>query len=176
LAKTTIVVILVIIIVGAIAGYFFYTDYVQGTVTLRITDPPPANTPYENLQHVYVTFTKFEIHEANSASENGWHTIVGSSTKIDLVAAVNSSQTVGSVKLSSGRYDQIRLFASNATIVNKLGISSTVNIPSANQTGIKVVINNGGLQVSATSSTTVQLTLQFDVTNATFTVIKADVV
>jgi hypothetical protein len=91
------------------------------------------------------------------------------------VAAVNVSQTVGSAKLPAGKYDQIRFFATNATVTT-LGVSKTINIPSGSQTGIKVVINGGGFQMTPTSSVNVQLTLQFDTASATFTTVKADVV
>ncbi len=178
LAKSTIAVILAIIIIGSVAGYLFYTNYVQGTVTLSIIDPPPGSSPYpSNVQHVYITFTKIEIHGANGASvgnESGWHTITASQT-IDLVAALSVSQTVGSIKLSTGKYDMIRFFASTATITTA-GINATSNIPSGSQTGVKVLITGGGFQVTPGTTVNLQLTLQFDTTNLRFPVVKADVV
>ncbi len=175
MARRTIAIVLVIIIVGAVAGYFFYMNYVQGTVTLKIVDPPPIESGYgSSVQHVYITFTRIEIHSANARNDSGWHTIFTSQT-IDLVAAVNVSQTVGNAKLPTGKYDQLRFFATNANVTT-LGVSMTINIPSGSQTGIKVVINGGGFQMTPTSSVSVQLTLQFDSASATFTTIKADVV
>jgi hypothetical protein len=56
MARSTIAIVLVIIVVGAVAGYFFYTNYVQGTVTLKIVDPPPIESGYgSSVQHVYIT-------------------------------------------------------------------------------------------------------------------------
>ncbi len=175
MARSTIAVLLVIIAVGAVAGYFFYTNYVQGTVTLKIVDPPPIESGYgSNVQHVYITFTKIELHAANAGNESGWQTIFTSQT-VDLVAAVNVQQTVGSAKLPTGKYDQLRFFATTATLTTS-GINMTINIPSGSQTGIKVVINGGGFQMTPTTSVNVQLTLQFDSASATFTTVKADVV
>ena len=116
MAKSALAVVLVIIVVGAVAGYFFYTNYVQGTVTLKIVDPPPIESGYgSNVQHVYITFTKIEVHSANAGNDSGWHTIFTSQT-VDLVAAVNVPQTVGNAKLPTGKYDQLRFFATTATV------------------------------------------------------------
>ncbi len=176
MARSTIAVLLVIIAVGAVAGYFFYTNYVQGTVTLKIVDPPPIESGYgSNVQHVYITFTKIELHAANAGNESGWQTIFTSQT-VDLVAAVNVQQTVGSAKLPTGKYDQLRFFATTANVTTTLGVTTTINIPSGSQTGIKIVINGGGFQMTPTASVNVQLTLQFDAASATFTTVKADVV
>ncbi len=98
LSKGPIAVILAIIIIGSIAGYLFYTNYVQGTVTLTITDPAQAQSSLRfNVTSVTVSF---------------------------------------------------------------LGKPSVVyNVPSGT---LKVPVINGGFQITAASSVTVQLTFSFN--------------
>src|SRR5437879_13553027 len=80
LSKGPIAVILAIIIIGSIAGYLFYTDYIQGTMTLTITDPaqaPPGNSQqYDpSITHINVAFSQFQVHVAGQGASSGWQTV-----------------------------------------------------------------------------------------------------
>jgi len=164
LSKGPIAVILSILIIGSVAGYLFYTNYVQGTLTLTITDP--AQAQYGNSQqydtsitHINVTFSQFAVHVAGQGNSSGWRIITISSTTIDMMSILSVSKDLGKVPLPAGKYDSLR-FNVTSVSVNFLGKPSVIySVPSGS---LKVPITNGGFQISATSSVMVQLTLSFN--------------
>ena len=164
MSKGPIAVILAILIIGSVAGYLFYTNYVQGTLTLTITDP--AQAQYGNSQqydasitHINVTFSQFAVHVAGQGNSSGWRIIKISSTTIDMMSILSVSKDLGKVPLPAGKYDSLR-FNVTSVSVNFLGKPSVIySVPSGS---LKVPITNGGFQISATSSVMVQLTLSFN--------------
>ena len=164
MSKGPIAVILSILIIGSVAGYLFYTNYVQGTLTLTITDP--AQAQYGNSQqydtsitHINVTFSQFAVHVAGQGNSSGWRIITISSTTIDMMSILSVSKDLGKVPLPAGKYDSLR-FNVTSVSVNFLGKPSVIySVPSGS---LKVPITNGGFQISATSSVMVQLTLSFN--------------
>src|SRR3989441_12681526 len=97
LSKGPIAVILAIIIIGSIAGYLFYTNYVQGTMTLTITDPaqaPPGNSQqYDpSITHINVAFSQFQAHLAGQGDSSGWQTVKISPQTIDMVKVLSLSE------------------------------------------------------------------------------------
>ena len=164
MSKGPIAVILAIIIIGSVAGYIFYTNYVQGTMTLTITDP--AQAQYGNSQqydpsitHINVTFSQFAVHVAGQGDSSGWLMMKISSTTIDMMSPLSVSKDLGKVTLSAGKYDSLRFNVTSVT-VNFLGRSSVIySVPSGS---LKVPVTNGGFQITATSSVMVRLTLSFN--------------
>ena len=163
LSKGPIAVILAIIIIGSIAGYLFYTDYVQGTMTLTITDP--AQTQYGSSQqydpsitHINVAFSQFQVHVAGQDDSSGWQTIKVSPQTIDMMSVLSLSQVVGKVPLPAGKYDILRFNVTAVKVTFSGGTSASYTVPSGS---LKVPVTNGGFQITATSSVTVQLTLSF---------------
>ena len=166
MAKGTAAVILVILIIGAVSGYFFYTRYLQGTVVLSITDPPqvqPANgRQYDpSILHIYLTFAAIEIHQGGfgNSSNNGWYTMIGSQKTVDLISVLTTAKTLGSTRLSTGTYDQLRFPVSAAVVTfSNLG-NVTYSIPSDS---LKVSITGGGFQSSPGTTVNLRLTLSFN--------------
>ncbi len=166
MAKGTAAVILVILIIGAVSGYFFYTRYVQGTVVLSITDPPqvqPANgQQYDpSILHIYLTFATIEIHQGGfgNSSNNGWYAMVGSQRTVDMISVLTIAKTLGSTRLVTGTYDQVRFPVSTAVVTfSKLG-NVTYSIPSDS---LKVSITGGGFQSSPGTTVSLRLTLSFN--------------
>src|SRR2546422_6357563 len=166
LAKGTAAVILVILIIGAVSGYFFYTRYVQGTVVLSIADPPqvqPANgQQYDpSILHVYLTFATMEIHKGGygNSSASGWYAIVGSQKTVDMISILTTTKTLGSARLSTGTYDQLRFPVSAAVVTfSNLG-NVTYSIPSDS---LKVSITGGGFQSSPGTTVNLRFTLSFN--------------
>ena len=166
MAKGTAAVILVILIIGAVSGYFFYTRYVQGTVVLSITDPPqvqPANgRQYDpSILHIYLTFAAIEIHQGGfgNSSNSGWYTMIGSQKTVDLISVLTTAKTLGSTRLSTGTYDQLRFPVSAAVVTfSNLG-NVTYSIPSDS---LKVSITGGGFQSSPGTTVNLRLTLSFN--------------
>lgn len=166
MAKGIAAVILVILIIGGIAGYLFYTRYVQGTVTLSITDPPqapPGNShQYDpRIIHIFLTFSTIQIHQGGlgNPSNNTWTTIVGSPKTVDMISVLTSSKVLGSTRLSTGTYDQLR-FPVATTIVTFSNIGNvTYTVPSDS---LKVSITGGGFESSPGSSASLLLTISLD--------------
>ena len=164
LSKGPIAVILAIIIIGSIAGYLFYTNYVQGTMTLTITDPAQAQSgnsqEYDpSITHINVTFSQFQAHLAGQGDSSGWQPIKISQQTIDMMSVLSVSKIVGKVPLPAGKYDSLRFNVTSVT-VSFLGKPSVMyNVPSGT---LKVPVINGGFQITAASSVTVQLTLSFN--------------
>jgi len=164
LSKGPIAVILAIIIIGSIAGYLFYTNYVQGTMTLTITDPAQAQSgnsqQYDpSITHINVTFSQFQAHLAGQGDSSGWQPIKISQQTIDMIKVLSLSEALGKVPLPAGKYDILR-FNVTAVTVNFSGKPSAIySVPSGS---LKVPVTNGGFQITAASSVTVQLTLSFN--------------
>ena len=164
MSKGPIAVILAIIIIGSIAGYLFYTDYVQGTMTLTITDPaqaqPGNSQEYDpSITHINVAFSQFQAHLAGQGDSSGWQTVKISPQTIDMVKVLSLSEVLGKVPLPAGKYDILRFNVTAVTVSfsGKPGVTYTA--PSGS---LKVPVTNGGFQITATSSVTVQLTLSFN--------------
>ncbi len=151
--------LVVVLAVAGVAGYIFYAP---ARANLRIIDPPPV--PYSaSIQAIFVTFTKVEVHAANAGNESGWHTIASNAT-INLLTVLNVSKTIGNGQLPPGRYTELRLFVSEATVTLLkvyVSVNVTFSIPSGVQTGIKIVIAGGGFQVYGGQSTNIQLDFAF---------------
>jgi len=166
MAKGIAAVIFVILMIGAVSGYFFYTRYVQGTVVLSITDPPqvqPATgQQYDpSILHIYLTFATMEIHQGGfgNSSTSGWYAIVGSQKTVDMISILTTTKTLGSARLSTGIYDQLRFPVSAAVVTfSNLG-NVTYSIPSDS---LKVSIVGGGFQSSPGTTVNLRLTLSFN--------------
>jgi Domain of unknown function (DUF4382) len=165
LAKGKIHAALLILIVGGTIGYNFYRDYVQGTVTLSISDPPSGNggNPHFNSTtlHIYVLFTGIDVHQTGIGSSNdtGWYPIVGSPTTVDMLSVLNTSKTLATVNLPTGTYDQIRFPVATATVTFSIVGNVAYNVPSGS---INVSITGGGFQSSPGTKTQLLLTISFN--------------
>jgi uncharacterized protein DUF4382 len=166
MAKGTAAVIIVILIIGAVSGYFFYTKYVQGTVILSITNPPQAQ-PASGQQYdpsildIYLTFTRIEIRQGGLANpgNSSWYVVVGSQKTLDILSVLTVAKTLGSARLATGTYDQLR-FPVLAAVVTFSNLGNvTYSIPSDS---LKVSITGGGFQSSPGTTVNLRLTLSFD--------------
>jgi hypothetical protein len=164
LSKGPVAVILAIIIIGSIAGYIFYTSYVPGTLTLTITDPPqapPGNSQQydSSITHIYVNISGFQVHIAGQGNSSGWASIAISPQTVDMIRVLNVSKELGTMRFSAGKYDSLRFNVTGVTVDFVGGTSAIYIVPSGT---LKVPIPNGGFQITATSSVTVQLALSFN--------------
>jgi hypothetical protein len=162
LSKGPVAVILALIIIGSVAGYLFYTNYVQGTMVLTITDPAQVQYGYAQqydptITHIYVTFSQFQVHIAGQGNSSGWQTIKISQT-IDMISVLNVSKVLGTMKLSTGKYDALRFNVTDVKVSFSGGTIANYTIPSGS---LYVPVTNGGFQITPASSVTVQLTLSF---------------
>ncbi len=118
-ASRRILFVAILIVIMVIA---FAPATTQGTVLLRFS----ALTSFSAVSHIYVGFTQIALHQGGYLNSSGWVIISQNFPSIDLLSNQSIPPTVTSAPIHSGRYDQIRLFFSNSTIV--LG-GRTVPIP-----------------------------------------------
>jgi Domain of unknown function (DUF4382) len=118
------------------------TSASTGTLQLAMTDSPGCG-----YDHVYVTVTKIRVNQSATAtdSDGGWQEItVASPQKIDLLSLTNGVlQELGSTPLPAGRYEQVRLVLSSASLANSLILSGSnteiaLTTPSGQQSGYKL--------------------------------------
>ncbi len=153
--KKILALVLVVIAAGGAVGFLFYGP---SNVSLSIKDPPPQ--AYDgSITAIVVSFDKVELHAANAGNDSGWHTVV-TSASVNLMTVLSVSKVLGGAMIPAGRYNEIRFFASNASITIA-GVTLTYTIASGGTSGLKVPILGGGFQVVGGQSLTVQLDFAF---------------
>jgi hypothetical protein len=148
----------------------------MATVTTSISDPPTCASPSGPYTHVYVTISDVQIHASSNASPNdsGWVDLTpnlkSAPKQVDLFALGGTgcvlAQLGSPTNIPAGTYQQIRVYLSpnntsvpsnacgnagaNCVVVN--GTTSTLNLSSETQTGIKIApgqIAGGAFTVAA---------------------------
>src|SRR3989449_4175300 len=166
MAKGKAAIILMILIFGEFSVFFFYKRYVQGRFVLSISDPPLAQLgsgrQYDpSILHIYLTFARMEIHQGGlgNPSNSSWYTIVGSQKTVDMISVLTVPETLGSARLATGTYDELR-FPVSAAVVTFSNIGNvTYTIPSGS---LKVSVTGGGFQSSPGATVNLRLALSFD--------------
>jgi len=96
----------------------------QGLLSVLLTDPP--NIP-PGVTKVYVSYSDLEVHVSDAGNQSGW-TQVQSSGQIELLGTVNASQTLSSVKVTSGVYNALRFNITSAEVTyNSKNYTAFVN-------------------------------------------------
>lgn len=101
-----------------------------GTLAVHMSDAGGSDITAAN-----VTITKIDAHIGSN-----WQTVFTGSQAVDLFALRNNDMILGSALVAAGDYSQVRIYVSNATVTDSTGVH-TVEIPSAEQSGIKVNLN-----------------------------------
>lgn len=98
----------------------------QGTVAVSWYGVAPRGV----VNHVFVGFSKIELHEAGFPDTSGWTVISKKFSNVDLVSSPGQSlpQQISFSSVHSARYESIRITFSNATIVYG-GRSTSVAAP-----------------------------------------------
>lgn len=106
---------LFVAILAVILAFTLVSSVTQGTVHLHVAGSAPGGL----VSHVFVKFSEVSLHTAGYPRDSGWVTLTNLLPKLDLVPQPNDKvpQTLISSQVQSGRYDEIRLVAQNATIV-----------------------------------------------------------
>jgi len=97
-----------------------------GTLAVSVQDAPAS----VNWTHVWVTFSRIQVHEANGTNESGWFNVTTTSGTVDLAAVHNVAQLLGTATLPAGMYTQIRLVATSAQGVMENGTKVNFTVPS----------------------------------------------
>ncbi len=123
-------VLMVVLVVVSLMVWLGCTavDGGTGTLKLSLTDAPAAN-----FKSVVVDFDSIEVSQSTSG-DKGWIVINDDGGSIDLLTLTNGNlQELGVKNLAAGKYNQIRIFVSSATITladNTVIDSSEINVAS----------------------------------------------
>ena len=119
---------------------------------VRLTDGPG------DYQEVNIDIQGVEIHTDGGDPSTGWKPLSIKTGVYNLLKLTNGLDTLlGKIELPSGHIEQIRLKLGANNSIKTLGVTSPLNTPSAQQSGLKLVIN-ANLQ----SGITYKLLLDFD--------------
>jgi hypothetical protein len=107
-----------------------------------LTDPPRLPP---NVTAVYISYDGFSVHVAGAGNESGWVPVPNVKGTIELTGLVNVSQTIASVPIEKGIYNQIRFNVTGAIVTyNGKDYSAIV------RTGrLTIKIEEGGIRVNA---------------------------
>lgn len=104
-----------------------------GEFKLTMVDAPAG------YDQVNIVVTRVEIHKTDADENSGWFVINDIPATYDLLTLRNGASAVlGNAKLDAGHYSQIRLLIGNGSNVVVDGITHTLDIPSGEQSGIKL--------------------------------------
>jgi len=114
----------------------------QGVLTIMLTDPPKLPP---DVTAVYITYDGFSLHIAGAGGESGWVPVPNVKGTIELTGLVNVSQTIASVPIEKGKYNQIRFNVTRA-LVTYNGKNYTAIVRTEMLT---IKIEEGGIVVNA---------------------------
>ena len=130
-------------------------DSPKGSVSVTLVDGPTTDYKAINLN-----IQSIQIHQSNTADENGWVTVSSPNKTVDLlklqggvVEALASNQTIG-----VGTYQMMRLvLGSGNTLTLTDGSIVPLKVPSGQQSGIKIPLN-----FTVQAGTTADVWIDFD--------------
>lgn len=128
------------------------SDQQNSTLEVRLTDGPG------DYEEVNIDIQGVEVHSDGGDPAAGWKSLNIKAGVYDLLKLTNGIDTLlGSIELPAGHIEQIRLKLGSNNSVKSLGQTSILNTPSAQQSGLKLVVN-ANLQ----EGITYKLLLDFD--------------
>jgi len=148
---------LIVVLAVAVGGVLFLGSPVSGqtgTVTVGVTDSPPAS----NVTHIYVTITDIAFQGGNSNTTVNFRV---NSTEFDLLALQNVTKLVGTNSIPVGNYTMIRFNVTSA-VATIAGANVTLNVPS-NQ--VKIPFASQKIQVKSGLDTKIVLDITPDLTH-----------
>ena len=95
-----------------------------GTIQIFVTDPPAPN-----VANVWVEVSKIEVHRA-AGPDSEWITIVDQPVTFDLLKIAEVQKFLGSQKVDAGTYTQLRMYITEAWIIDLDGEEHDAFVPS----------------------------------------------
>lgn len=141
----------------------------MGRLTVRLTDAP---FPYSEVEETNVTIYKIELRKAageDSGEEDGGSPFIpvmleSEEVKVNLLTLTNGvTRELADVEIPAGTYDLIRVYVKDASVLLTNGETYGLEVPSGQQTGVKVFIKPGLTVEGGLSS---DLLLDFDVSKS----------
>jgi hypothetical protein len=128
-----------------------------GTLIVRITDAP---FPIDQIKEANVIIHKIEIRKEDEKESAPYLTLSEKTDTFNLIHLRNGlTEEIVKLDIPDGRYDQLRLYTGDATIVLTDGKVFKLKIPSGAQSGIKMFIDTA---LVVAGGLTTELLLDFD--------------
>ncbi len=125
-----------------------------GGIRVKLTDAPAA------YKKVLIDIKEVQIHNVPKAGKSDWISLPTTSGIYDLLTLQNGidSTIVNTTQLEEGKITEMRLLlGDNNFVVDSMGVTHNLTVPSGSQTGIKIT---GPIQIKP--NTTVQVLIDFD--------------
>jgi hypothetical protein len=145
----------------------------KGTLKIYLTDTPEKNGDDDDYENIFISISRIEAHFVETYVEQQDAGVVGGSIKgnwqdvvnwsgvegfkVDLIELEGKSIFLASELLPSGKYTQLRVFLEDQATIVVGGVIYPLDIPSVEQTGIKL---NHPFEIIPGQIT--KLTLDFD--------------
>ena len=127
-------------------------DNGKANVQVQMTDTPA------NFDALIVNITRIEAHTSGASANSGWHVISNTPVKVNIMNLTNGkTQLLADNQLKADNYDAIRLVlgSGNKVVIN--GQTSTLTVPSGEQSGVKINTN-----LNLSSGQTARILLDFN--------------
>lgn len=114
----------------------------EGTSTIRLA---AVFTP-SVVTHVYVQAVSISLHRQGLLNDTGWTTVSQSFPIVDLLSSTSPppASTISSATIHSGRFDIVRIFFANSTIVIG-GAKTPVAAPSPLELNVTLLVSPNGI-------------------------------
>lgn len=156
-----------IILFVSCSDYGNELQYVKyGSISVKLTDAP---FPYDFIDEANVTIYKIDtrvktLDESGDQDGSNFEVLYEGEQKVNLLTLTNGvTMAMGEAEVPVGSYDLVRVYIKEGSVVLKDGTTFDLQVPSGEQTGIKVFVNPA---IEVFSSLSSDLLLDIDVSKS----------
>jgi len=133
----------------------------MGKMSIQLTDAP---FPHDLVAEANVTIFKIDARNMGVETEESFVVLMEQEMEVNLLDLTNGiTETLVNTEVPVGTYDLVRVYVKGVNVVLTDGTSYDLDVPSGEQTGIKVFIKPG---ISVAGSLSADLLLDFDVSRS----------
>ena len=133
----------------------------MGKMSIQLTDAP---FPHDLVAEANVTLFKIDARNKDGETDDSFVVLMEQEMEINLLDLTNGiTETVVNTEVPVGAYDLVRVYVKGVNVVLTDGTTYRLDVPSGEQTGIKVFIKP---DVTVTGNISADLLLDFDVSRS----------
>jgi hypothetical protein len=132
-----------------------------GKMTILLTDAP---FPHDLVAEANVTIFKIDARNKDEVTDDSFVVLMEQEIKVNLLELTNGiTETLVNTDVPVGTYDLVRVYVKGVNVVLTDGTSYNLDVPSGEQTGIKLFIKPG---LTVNGGLSADLLLDFDVSRS----------
>ncbi|SKB44780.1 DUF4382 domain-containing protein [Maribacter arcticus] len=132
-----------------------------GKMTILLTDAP---FPHDLVAEANVTIFKIDARNKDEETDDSFVVLMEQEIKVNLLELTNGiTETLVNTDVPVGTYDLVRVYVKGVNVVLTDGTSYNLDVPSGEQTGIKLFIKPG---LTVNGGLSADLLLDFDVSRS----------